>query len=320
LDVKGLCEALDVCPATYYRSKKPEEAKPPRRSHRRLGDRERKEVLSMLTSETFIDMSVPEAYHTLLDQGQYVCSVSTMYAVLRENQAVKERRDQLKHPEYVKPVLRATGPNQVWSWDITKLKGPYKGGYYSLYKMIDIYSRFVVGWMVSEKENADLASLFIEQTCQKQNILRDRLTIHSDRGSPMKSTTVAEMLIDLGVIKSFSRPRVCNDNPFSESLFKTLKYHRTFPKQFGSIQDARLYINGFFNGYNHEHYHSGIAMMTPATVHLKNTSSVIQKRSQILEKAFEKHPERFVRGIPKPKMVPDEAWINNPAKSNLKVA
>jgi len=320
LDVRSLCQSLDVAPATYYRAKQGPKPKTPRRSHRRLGVLERKAVLDMLTSEEFIDMAVPEVFHTLLDRDEYLCSISTMYVILRENKAVKDRRDQRKHPEYKKPELVATGPNQVWSWDITKLKGPAKGELYNLYVVIDIFSRFVVGWTVSTKENGTIARDFIEKTCQLQGIARDQISLHADRGSPMKCLTVSEMMMDLGILKSFSRPRVSNDNPYSESQFKTLKYHRTFPGRFGSVQDARAFLKGFFEWYNGEHYHSGISMLTPATVHYGKEAPILEKRAATLTVAFEKHPERFVRGLPKPKQVPAEAWINQPTQKVEKVA
>jgi len=229
-----------VSSATYYRSKKPKRKRKTRRSHRALTDDEKDVILKLLTSDTYMDMTVPAIYYTLKDQGEYYCSVSIMYAILRESKAVKERRDQLKHPKYVKPVLVAKAPNQVWSWDITKLQGPHKGVLYNLYSIIDIHSRMTVGWTVSPYENSTVARDLIEQTCKKQGIRKEQLSIHSDRGSPMKSKTVGNLMMDLGVIKSFSRSRVSNDNPYSEVQFKTLKYHRTFPKRFGSIQDAQM--------------------------------------------------------------------------------
>lgn len=321
LGTRDLCQALDVPPRTYYRQRNPTAyPKPKRRSHRRLGQAEKEKILSILTSEGMIDMTVSEIYYTLLDQDQYYCSISTMYLILRENKAIKERRDQRKHPEYVKPVLLAKASNQVWSWDITKLPGPAKGVYYNLYSIIDIHDRFTVGWTVSEKENSSIAQDLINQTCERQDIPAEQLSIHSDRGSPMTSKSVSELLMDLGVIKSLSRPRVPNDNPFSEAQFKTLKYNRTFPKQFGCIQDARQYISQFFDWYNNDHYHSGIAMMTPATLRNGKTEEVIENRTKTLKAAVEKHPERFVKGESHPKRPASEVWINNPNKKSLKVA
>ena len=310
---------MDIPLRTFQRWKNPKKKTEPRLSPRRFKDEEREEILALLNSEEFVDMTVPEVYHTLLDRGEYYCSISTMYAVLQANKAVKERRDQLKHPEYVKPVLKATAPNQVWSWDITTLNGPCKGINYKLYSILDIYDRSTVGWLLSEKENAALAKVLIEQTCEKHNINKEQLTIHSDRGSPMIAKTTCELLIDLGVIKSVSRPRVSNDNPYSEAQFKTLKYNRTFPKRFGSIQEARQFLREFFEWYNNRHYHSGIAMLTPATIRNGKTEEILEKRKTTLAKAYEKHPERFVRGPSKPKKPPREAWINNPDKKLLKV-
>lgn len=267
-----------------------------------------------------MDMTVPVVFYTLKDRGEYLCSVPTMYKILRENKAVKERRDQLKHPKYEKPELVAKAPNQVWSWDITKIRGPHKGVWYNLYSIIDIYSRMTVGWTVSPYENSTVARDLIEQTCQKQGISKEQLVIHSDRGSPMKSKTVGELMMDLGVIKSFSRPRVSNDNPYSEAQFKTLKYHRTFPKRFGSVQDAREFLRTFFDWYNFKHYHSGIAMLPPAAVHDGSADKIIQKRKQTMKMAYEKHPERFVKGYAIVKTVPKESWINQPSQMTLEAA
>lgn len=277
-------------------------------------------VLRILTDEKYVDLTVSQVYYTLLDQGLYYCSVSKMYGILNANKAVKERRDQLKHPKYEKPVLKATAPNQVWSWDITKIKGPNKGEFYNLYSIIDIYSRMTVGWTISPYENATVARDLIDQTCQKQRIEKEQLVIHSDRGSPMKAKTVAELMMDLGVIKSLSRPRVSNDNPYSEAQFKTLKYHRTFPKQFGCIQDARYFLRTFFIWYNNDHYHSGIAMLPPAVVHSGKENQIIEKRKKTMQMAFSKHPERFVKGKAVTKKVPKESWINHPGQNILKAA
>ena len=320
IDVQSLCRAFGVAPATYYRSKEAPKERSPRRSHRRLGECERAQVMAVLTGEEFIDKTVPEVYHTLLDRDEYLCSVSTMYGILRENRAVRERRDQRRHPEYVKPVLVASAPNQVWSWDITKLKGPRRREYYYLYSILDIFSRYTVGWRVATSENGDLARDLIETTCQRQGIMKHQLSIHSDRGAPMKSKTVLEMMEDRGILKSFSRPRVSDDNPYSESQFKTLKYHPTFPESFGSIQDARAFLRTFFDWYNFEHYHSGIAMLTPGSVHFGTTGPIIEARQKTLGMAFERHPERFVKGLPSPQYVPAEAWINQPCQQVLEAA
>jgi len=235
-----------------------------------------------------------------------------MYRILAENQEVRERRDQLRHPNYHKPELLATAPNQVWSWDITKLLGPVKWTYFYLYVLLDIYSRYAAGWLLAREENSSLAKRLIEETCQKQGIGSGQLIIHSDRGSPMTSKPVALMLSDLGVTKSLSRPQVSNDNPYSEAQFKTLKYRPSFPDRFGSVQDARTFCREFFTWYNTEHRHSGIGMMTPEAVHQGRASEITAARQQTLLAAYGHHPERFVRRPPSPPVLPSAAWINPP--------
>lgn len=266
----------------------------------------------MLHEDRFVDKAPAEIYAALLDEGVYLCSIRTMYRILNEHGEVKERRNVLRHPEYTKPELLATAPNQVWSWDITKLKGPVKWTYYYLYVILDIFSRHVVGWMIAHRENAELAETLISETCERQEIDKDQLLIHSDRGSPMTSKAVALLLSDLGVTKSLSRPHVSNDNPFSESHFKTLKYQPTFPKNFGSIEDARAFCQYFFDWYNNEHYHSGIALLTPAMVHYGSAEECNRQRQEVLSAAFDAHPERFVSGHPKVLQLPKEVWINPP--------
>ena len=283
-----------------------------RRNPRKLKVEEEKRVLSSLTSERFMDRSVPEVHATLLDEGAYLCSVRTMYRILEKYRAVRERRNQRRHPQYRKPELLATGPNQVWSWDITKLKGPRKWSHYHLYVIMDIYSRYVVGWMVAERESAMLAERLIRETCERQGIVKDQLTIHADRGVSMRSKTVAQLMADLGVTRSHSRPHVCDDNPYSESQFKTLKYHPSFPGQFGSLEDARLFLRHFFDWYNDEHRHSGVAMMTPKDVHIGKADEIIRKRQETMNRAYSLHPERFVKGQPKLKPLSREVWINKP--------
>jgi putative transposase len=277
-----------------------------------LSDAERQRVLDVLHEERFMDKAPAEVYAKLLDEGVYHCSISTMYRILRSNKEVKERRNQLRHPEYKKPELIATAPNQVWSWDITKLKGPVKWTYFYLYVIIDIYSRCVVGWMVASRETGKLAKDLIKETCVRQGIAEDQLVIHSDRGTSMTSKVVALLLSDLGVTKSLNRPHVSNDNPFSESQFKTLKYRPTFPPRFGSIEDARACSQRLLEWYNKEHYHSGIALMTPATVHYGRAEDCNAGRQAILSLAYNQHPERFVNGQPKTIALPEEVWINKP--------
>jgi putative transposase len=240
-----------------------------------------------------------------------------MYRLLHSHQEVRERRDQLQHPNYRKPELLATAPNEVWSWDITKLLGPAKWTYFYLYVILDVFSRYVVGWMIAPKESAALAERLIDDACAKQVIAPNQLTLHADRGSSMRSKPVAALLADLGVTKTHSRPHVSNDNPFSESQFKTLKYRPEFPDRFGSIEDARAFCRPFFSWYNNEHYHSGIALLTPQAVHYGHAQTILADRQQILLAAFSLHPERFVRQLPQPLQLPDAVWINPPSKEVL---
>jgi len=257
-------------------------------------------------------------YAALLDLGVYLCSVSTMYRLLRGDGEVRERRNQLAHPRYRKPELLARGPNEVWTWDITKLRGPVKWTYYYyLYVMLDIFSRYVVGWLVAGQQTASLARRFIAECCRKQGIEEGQLTIHADRGGPMKAKTTAQLLADLGIVHSHSRPHVSNDNPFSEAQFKTLKYRPEFPGRFGSQEDAVLFCRPFFRWYNEEHYHSGIGWLTPASVHYGQADEIRLKRKEVLRKACATHPERFVRGIPEPPQLPGAVWINPPPEKEL---
>jgi putative transposase len=250
-------------------------------------------------------------YAALLDEEVYVGSVSTMYRILRDQNEVKERRQRSKS-QYAKPELLANEPNQLWSWDITKLLGPQKWTYYYLYVIMDVFSRYVVGWMIAPRETSALAEEFIAQTCRNQNIEPGQLTIHADRGSAMTSKPVAFLLADMGVTKTHSRPHVSNDNPYSEAQFKTLKYRPDFPDRFGSIQDARAFCQTFFTWYNQEHRHSGIAMMTPENVHYRRTDQIIAVRQCVLNNAYTRHPERFVRKQPVHVALPTAAWINPP--------
>jgi putative transposase len=273
---------------------------------------ERQRILCVLHEDRFADKAPSEVYAALLDEGIYLCSIRTMYRILHAHDEVRERRNVLRHPNYKRPELLATAPNQVWSWDITKLKGPAKWTYYYLYVILDIFSRHAVGWMVARRESAELAKTLIRETCQRQRIDKDQLFIHSDRGSAMTSKAVALLMSDLGVTKSLNRPHVSNDNPFSESQFKTLKYQPAFPRRFGSIEDARAFCRRFFQWYNEEHYHSGIALMTPASVHYGSAADCNDRRQMVLTKAFDDHPERFVNGRPKVLELPEAVWINPP--------
>jgi len=259
-----------------------------------------------------MDKAPQEVYAALLDQGRYLCSIRTMYRILEDDQEVRERRDQLRHPPYAKPELLATAPNRVWSWDITKLLGPVKWTYFYLYVILDIFSRYVVGWMVASRESALLAEKLIQETCLKQGIQPGQLLIHADRGSSMKSKPVALLLSDLGVTKTHSRPHTCDDNPYSEAQFKTLKYRPDFPERFGGPEDARTFCQDFFRWYNTEHHHSGIGLMTPQVVHYGLAQQVFKAREKVLLTAYETHPERFVRKAPAPLALPQAAWINPP--------
>ena len=310
------CQTLGVSRASFYRQRRQKESLRTERraapSPRALRAEEREQVRDILCSDQFMDMAPREIYATLLDEGEYHCSVRTMYRILSANNAVKERRNQRKHPTYRKPELLATGPNQVWSWDITKLLGPEKWTYYHLYVILDIYSRYVVGWMLAHREEANLASRLIRETAEKQNVSEDQLTIHSDRGPSMASQTVAQLLASLGVVKSHSRPHVSNDNPFSESQFKTMKYRPKFPSRFGGFEDAQSFCREFFQWYNEEHYHTGIGLLTPSVLHYGKAPRVIESRSEVLQAVYAKHPERFVHGCPKPQTLPTAVWINPP--------
>lgn len=311
--VVSACMALQVSRATLYRRRRPAPPAPPKRreSHRALRPEERDAVVAALNSERFADMAPAEVYATLLDEDTYLCSISTMYRLLRASGLTGERRNQLQHPKYVKPELLATAPNQLWSWDITKLKGPAKWTSYHLYVILDVYSRYVVGWMVAEKESAELAKRLLAETIGKEKVDRGELVVHADRGTSMRSRLVAQLLADLGVTKTHSRPHVSDDNPFSESQFKTMKYRPGFPERFGSIEDARTFGRKFFRWYNEEHRHHGIALLTPAQVHQGLGTAVLSERQRALDAAYAANPARF----PRPPKVPSlarEVWINPP--------
>ena len=319
--IESACDALGVARASFYRQPVFGPALPvpvilrpaPARA---LRAEERETVRALLNSVRFQDCAPASIQATLLDEGQYLCSTRTMYRVLAQDGATRERRDQLTHPEYRKPELLATAPNRLWSWDITKLRGPAKWTYFYLYVILDVFSRYVVGWMIAPREGAALASQLIEETCEKQIILPDQLTIHADRGPSMRSKPVALLLADLSVTKTHSRPYTSNDNPFSESQFRTLKYRPDFPDRFGSIQDSRAFCHAFFPWYNDEHRHSGIGMMTPAMVHYGLAPRVHQNRQLVLDAAYTAHPDRFVRRPPVPPPLPKEVWINKPQNSD----
>ena len=313
--VSAMCEALSFPRSTYYRLHKPQSARPrrPRPSPpRALGADERKHVLKVLNSERFADLPPAEVFQTLLEQGRYLCSVRTMHRILADNKQVRERRNQLRHPVYAKPELVATGPNQVWSWDVTHLKTTQKWKYYYLYVLLDIFSRYVVGWLLAHQESSKLAERLIRESYIRQDVEPGQVTAHSDRGSIFKAKTLKQLLVDLGIEPSFSRPRVSNDNPFSESNFKTLKYHHDFPERFVHFDEAKDSCRKFFPWYNWEHHHSGIVMLTPGQVHYGHADEVLTDRQRALEAAYAARPERFVNGPPKVPSLPEAVWINPP--------
>jgi putative transposase len=284
----------------------------PRVHPRALSPAEQQAVRDVLHSERFQDAAPATVYATLLDEGTYLASERTMYRLLAAEDETRPRRDQLIHPTYTKPELLATAPNQVWSWDITKLLGPAKWTYFHLYVILDVYSRYAVGWMVAHREHADLAERLIAETIAKQEVTPGPLTLHADRGASMTSKPVAFLLADLGVTKTHSRPHVSNDNPYSEAQFKTLKYRPGFPDRFASIEEARAFCQGFFRWYNAEHRHSGIGLLAPEVVHYGQAQDAYDARSQVLATAYAAHPERFVRQAPRPPQLPTAAWINPP--------
>jgi putative transposase len=317
IGTRAACAAVGRSRATYYRyhRQSPSSSRPSRKrvpQPRALSQSERAEVLGVLHQERFVDQAPASVYANLLDEGRYLCSVPTMYRLLRAEDEVRERRRQATHPATVKPELVATGPNQVWSWDITKLLGPQKWTYFHLYVIIDIYSRYVVGWLLAPRETAELAERLLAETIRRQNVAVDQLTIHADRGTSMASKPVALLLADLGVTKSHSRPHCSNDNPYSEAHFKTLKYRPEFPGRFGSIEDGRVFCQRFFHWYNHQHRHSGLGFHTPATVHFSHAEGIQVERARVLRAAYAVHPERFVRQAPVPPPLPEPAWINKP--------
>jgi putative transposase len=317
--VKRACRDLSIPRSGLYRRRRRRLSPPPvgalRHSARRLHDDEKAVILGCLHEPRFQDCSPAQIYASLLDDGQYHCSVRTMYRLLDGEGENRERRDQLIHPPYRKPELLATAPNQLWSWDITKLRGPVKWSFYYLYVILDVFSRYVTGWMIAYRETSGLAKQLIEHSCKQQGIVPGQLQLHADRGSPMTSKPLALLLADLGVVKTHSRPHVSDDNPFSEAHFKTMKYRPEYPDRFGSIQDARQFCQQFFHWYNHDHHHSGLQLLTPATVHYGRADQLISQRQAVLDVAFQRHPERFVRRPPLHPSLPDAVWINPPASN-----
>ena len=309
------CRALGAAPATIYRRRNPptpQRERPKSPSARALSGEEREAVLEELHSERFVDCSPAQTWATLLDEGRYLASERTMYRLLAAEGATTERRDQLVHPPYARPELLSERPNELWSWDITKLLGPAKWTYFYLYVILDVFSRYVVGWTIQHRESAQVAKQLIAQAIEQQGITPGQLTIHADRGSSMRSKPVAFLLADLGVTKTHSRPYTSTDNPYSEAHFKTLKYRPGFPDRFDSIVHARSFGRPFFDWYNHVHRHSGIGLMTPATVQFGRAEQVRERRARVLEAAYASNPERFVRGRPQPPTLPTAVWINAP--------
>lgn len=313
--VRFASQATGIACSTLYRQLRPAQARRSsvsRPQPRGLTASEQKEVMALLHSEKFVDMAPRAVHAVLLEQGIYFCSPRTMYRLLAASGETRPRRQADAKPRFERPELLATKPNEVWTWDVTWLRGPKKGERYALYVMLDLFSRYVVGWMLAHAENGELATDFIRQCHDHQNIEPGGLTVHSDRGSAQKSEKVRKLTDFLDVLRSYGRPRVCNDNPFSESFNKTLKYHRDYPDRFGSFEDAKAYCRDFFAWYNHEHRHSGIAMLPPAVVHAGEHESLIAKRQTTLQAAFAAHPERFVHGPPKAEQIPAAVYLNKP--------
>jgi putative transposase len=311
---KRACAVLGRSRASHYRDRRSPLHGPPRprpRSPRALPAAEADAIVATLNSERFCDQAPAQVWATLLDEGTYLCSIATMYRLLRARDQTRERRRVTRRPAHVKPELVATGPNQVWSWDITKLAGPYKWTWYQLYVIIDVYSRYVVGWLIAPRESDKLAEELIADAIYAHHVQADQLTLHADRGSSMTSKTVSQLLADLGVLKSHSRPHVSNDNPYSESNFKTLKYSPTFPARFATIGAARQFCDTFFSHYNDAHHHSGIGLHTPHDVHYGLAAAVRDKRQGVLDAAYAAHPGRF-RRPPQAPTIPAHAWINEP--------
>jgi putative transposase len=320
VSTKQACHLVGRSTATFYRCRQRPVLGPPRprpAPANALSEAERQAVLARLRSEEFCDLAPAQVWARLLDDGRYLCSISTMYRLLTVAGENRERRRQRTHPAKKKPELMARRPLQVWSWDITKLRGPTRGEYFELYVIIDIFSRYVVGWLVAEAETGELAADFIVATVAAQGVTRDQLTLHADRGTSMTSKPVSQLLVDLGVTRSHSRPHVSNDNPFSEAAFKTLKYCPAFPTNFGSIQDARAFCADFFEYYNHQHRHSGIGLHTPASVHYGTATEIRTQRTQVLDAAYTANPDRFRHRRPTAPKLPTVAWINDPSRQAL---
>lgn len=311
--VVAACAALCMSRSRYYRARKPKAESSPRpRPVRALSDEERAKVLATLDSDEFMDKAPAQVFAKLLEDGRYLCAIRTMYRILAANDQVRERRAQRQHPAYTKPQLVATAPNQVWTWDITKLPGPTKGTYFALYVILDLYSRYIVGWQVARRESAAVYQDLVAACCKDQGVVPEQLTIHSDRGSPMTAKSTALLYVDLGIAKSHSRPYTSNDNPYSEANFRTMKYRPEMPEQLGSLEHARQVVRALVAWYNDEHYHVGLSLLHPADVHYGRAHDIVAARQRVLDVAHAAHPERFVHGRPTQKAPPPAAWINPP--------
>ncbi len=326
LGVVAVCQALGLPRATWYRLRaatggadavaEAPRGTAARRSHRRLSEAEERTILDHLHADRFVDKAPAEVYATLLDEGTYLGSIRTFYRVLAKHQEVRERRAVRSHPNYQRPELLATRPNELWSWDITKLRGPTRGVYLHLYVVIDVFSRYVVGWMVAQCESEELARELFRAIYEREGVEPGRVTVHADRGPAMTSRGLADLFVTLGIERSHSRPYVSDDNPYSESQFKTLKYRPDFPERFGGVEDGRAFCRGFFAWYNHEHHHAGLALLTPADVHFGRVEARVAARDVTLSEAYARHPERFVRGQPHARRPPTEVWINAPKEGS----
>ncbi len=314
--VRGACNAVGYPRATLRRRLKPTVplAKPRILGRHRLSldPAARAHFLELAHSLEFVDKAPPQIYFTLLDRGAYICSIRTMYRILASEQEVMERRNQRRHPVYKRPELLATGPKQLWTWDITKLRGPVKGLCYHLYVVLDVYSRYVVGWTLATHESDDLAQELLAACYVKHGVEAGQLTVHADRGAAMTSLGVTGLLERLDVRQSHSRPGVSNDNPYSESQFKTMKYRPDYPDRFGSQEDALAFCRGFFPWYNDENYHSGICWLTPASVHYGQAEGILAARHDFMQLVYKIHPDRFRNGAPKAYRLPTAVWINPP--------
>jgi putative transposase len=313
IGVKAACEVLDVPRSQVYRQRQPKVEPTPRPTPAHaLSVEERIQVRTTLNSERFMDQAPRQVYAALLDEGRYLCHWRTMYRILSAHGEVCERRLVRRHPTYKKPELLAQRPNEVWSWDITHLRGAVKWSGYRLYTVLDIFSRYVVGWMIAEEESSELAKQLIAETTRKQGIQPDQLTLHADNGSPMKGKPLSQLLVDLGITQSHNRPHTSDDNPFSEAQFKTMKYRPDYPNRFSSIDEARRWARAFFTWYNQQHYHSGLNLMTPASVHYSEANAVQQQRQGVMSAAFEACPDRFRGRMPSVKGAPAAVYINPP--------